>query len=275
MTTSGGGAASSPEDELLSRLYQQITELQAARFAAGYDIAAGLDRYRVWLGERVAGEHSRAEATQLQGSAALRAAVAGTGAGIAAAVIGPVVLRQATQGSTGTGSWTLAAGADEDADQPLAELYHAHYRSLVRLARLLVGDVATAEEVVQDSFIALHAAWRRLRDNEKALSYLRQSVVQRSRSALRYRVIVDENAPKPAHDLPTAEQGALTLLARTAVIAALRSLPPQQREALVLRYYGELSEAQIASAMGISQGAVKVHTARAMATLRAALEVER
>src|SRR5215471_2281675 len=163
--------------------------------------------------------------------------------------------------------------AEWDAEQAVTAMYSTHYRSLVRLAALLVRDVATAEEVVQDSFIAMHGAWRRLRDNDKALSYLRQSVVNRSRSVMRHRV-VDKNAPKPAPDMPSAEQGALTLLERTAVVSALRSLPPRQREALVLRYYGDLSEAQIATAMGISRGAVKSHTARAIASLRAVLEME-
>jgi RNA polymerase sigma-70 factor (sigma-E family) len=164
--------------------------------------------------------------------------------------------------------------AEWDAEQAVTAIYSTHYRSLVRLATLLLRDVASAEEVVQDSFIAMHSAWRRLRDNEKALSYLRQSVVNRSRSVLRHRVVVDRNAPKPAPDMPSAEQGALSQLERSAVVDALRTLPARQREALVLRYYGDLSEAQIASAMGISRGAVKSHTARAIASLRAALEME-
>ena len=158
-----------------------------------------------------------------------------------------------------------------DAEQAVTAIYSAHYRSLVRLAVLLVRDVATAEEVVQDSFVAMHSAWRRLRDNEKALSYLRQSVVNRSRSVLRHRAVTDETAPKPAPDLP-AGQDALSLLERSAVIAALRTLPPRQREALVLKYYVGLSEAQIASAMGISRGAVKSHTARGLSSLRAGLD---
>ncbi|HEY1321397.1 MAG TPA: sigma-70 family RNA polymerase sigma factor, partial [Streptosporangiaceae bacterium] len=95
-----------------------------------------------------------------------------------------------------------------------------------------------------------------------------------SRSVLRHRVVVDRNAPKPAPDMPSAEQGAISLLERSAVINALRTLPPRQREALVLKYYADLSEAQIASAMGISRGAVKSHTARAMTSLRAVLETE-
>jgi RNA polymerase sigma-70 factor (sigma-E family) len=164
--------------------------------------------------------------------------------------------------------------ADWDADRAVTALYSTHYRSLVRLAALLVRDVATAEEVVQDSFVAMHGGWRRLRDSEKALSYLRQSVVNRSRSVLRHRVVVDRNAPKPSPDMPSAEHGAIVLLERSAVVSALRTLPPRQREALVLRYYGDMSEAQIADIMGISRGAVKSHTARAMSALRSVLERE-
>ena len=161
-----------------------------------------------------------------------------------------------------------------DADRLVTEIYHGEYKSLVRLAVLLVHDVQTAEEVVQDAFEAMHTAWRRLREKEKALSYLRQAVVNRSRSVLRHRTVVDRNAPKPAPDEPSAEHGALALIERSAVIAALRTLPDRQREAVVLRYYADLSEADIAATMGISRGAVKSHTARAMAALKSILELE-
>ncbi len=164
------------------------------------------------------------------------------------------------------------AAVEWDADRAVTAIYSEHYRSLVRLAAFLVRDTATAEEVVQDSFVAMHGAWRRLRDTDKALSYLRQSVVNRSRSVLRHRMVVNKNTPKPPPDMPSAEHGAIIQLERSAVVSALRALPDRQREALVLRYYGDLSEAQIASVMGISRGAVKSHTARAMAALRAVLE---
>ena len=167
---------------------------------------------------------------------------------------------------------TSGAVVEWDADRAVTAIYSEHYRSLVRLAAFLVRDNATAEEVVQDSFVAMHGAWRRLRDTDKALSYLRQSVVNRSRSVLRHRMVVDKNTPKPPPDMPSAEHGAIIQLERSAVVAALRALPERQREALVLRYYGDLSEAQIASVMGISRGAVKSHTARAMAALRVVLE---
>ena len=99
-------------------------------------------------------------------------------------------------------------------------------------------------------------------------------IEEKSRSVLRHRVVVDKNAPKPPPQAPSAEQGAITELERSAVVAALRKLPDRQREALVLRYYGDLTEAQIAAAMGISRGAVKSHTARGMSSLRAVLEPE-
>jgi RNA polymerase sigma-70 factor (sigma-E family) len=164
-------------------------------------------------------------------------------------------------------------GIDWDADRAVTELYSAHYLPLVRLAALLIRDVAAAEEVVQDSFVALHSRWRRLCDGDKALFYLRRSVVKRSRSVLRHRVAGDRNAPESPGDVANAEHGVTVLLERSAFVAALRALPPRQREALVLRYYGDMSEAQIASVMGISRGSVKTHTASAMSALRSILEV--
>jgi RNA polymerase sigma-70 factor (sigma-E family) len=181
---------------------------------------------------------------------------------------GPIDAALIESALAGTG--VIAAAQNPDA--AITALFGAHYRPLVRLAVLLVHDVATAEEVVQDSFVALHSGLHRLRDNEKALAYLRTAVVNRSRSVLRHRVVVDRNAPKPPPDMPSAEHGALALLERSAVVSALRKLPVRQREVVVLRFYGDLSEAQIASTMGITRGAVKSHTSRAMSALRSVLE---
>jgi RNA polymerase sigma-70 factor (sigma-E family) len=157
------------------------------------------------------------------------------------------------------------------ADEAVTALYHAHYAMLVRTAALLVGDLATAEDVVQDCFIAMHRAWWRLRDTSKALPYLRRAVINRSRSVLRHRVVVDRHLPQLAPQLPSAEDSALAGMERSSVPAALRALPIRQREVVVLRYYADLSEAQIAAALGISKGAVKSHAARAKDTLRAVL----
>jgi RNA polymerase sigma-70 factor (sigma-E family) len=160
------------------------------------------------------------------------------------------------------------------ADLEVTKLYSLHYRALVRLAVLLVRDVPTAEDVVQDAFVAMDGGWQRLRDANSALAYLRQAVVNRSRSVLRHRTVVDKNLQQPPPDMPSAEHDALMLLERSAVVAALRKLPGRQREAIVLRYYADLSEAEVAAAMGISRGAVKSHTARGMAALRAELGQE-
>jgi len=187
---------------------------------------------------------------------------------VAATTLGRVTAEPRRDTSASNGSRII------DADAAITEIYGLHYRSLVRLATLLVHDISTAEEVVQDSFVALHAGMHRLRDSEKTLSYLRAAVVNRSRSVLRHRIVVDRNAPKPAPDMPSAEHGALTLIERSSVVAALRSLPERQREVVVLRFYGDLSEAQIAGAMGITRGAVKSHTSRAMSALRSVLERE-
>lgn len=154
------------------------------------------------------------------------------------------------------------------ADEALVLLYRAHYRELVRLATLLLRNQESAEEVVQDAFVAMHGSWRRLRDPDKALPYLRQTVVNRSRSALRRRSVAERYVAPPLPDAPSAEQGAIGLLTRDEVMRALATLPTRQREALVLRYYADLSEAQIAHAMGISAGAVKSHSSRGIAALR-------
>lgn len=157
-------------------------------------------------------------------------------------------------------------------DEAVTHLYAAHYRSLVRLAALLLRDTAVAEEVTQDAFVSLHRSWRRLTDPDRALAYLRQSVVNGARSALRRRAVADRLAAPAAADAASAEQGALLALEHQEVLAALRSLPQRQREVLVLRYYVDLAEADIAEALGISRGAVKSHASRGMAALRTALE---
>jgi RNA polymerase sigma factor (sigma-70 family) len=248
MNTGRRWMASLSEDELLPRLYQQLTERQAAQFAPEYDMAAGLDRYRAWLGEHAAGEHSRPEATQLQDSTAPQAR-------------------------------TPAARADWNTAQAMmTALYREHYSSLRFLTDLLVDDYDTATEIVEDAFNDLHASWRSLPDSDHALPYLRRSVVNRSRSVLQHREIMDKIALKHAPDL-SAGHKPLTRLERADLTAALQALPPRQREAMALRYHdlfasSVLSDAQIASAMGISIRAVKRHAKRAESTLRAVLKTE-
>jgi DNA-directed RNA polymerase specialized sigma24 family protein len=170
-------------------------------------------------------------------------------------------------------SQVVDASSDQgwDADHAVTTLYSLHYRSLVRLAAVLVRDLSASEQIVQDSFVAMHTAWRRLADSDRALSFLRRAVVSRSRSVQLHGVIAGKLAPTMAHEIPGAAHEGITLLEGFALVAMLQTLPPRQREVLVLRYYADLSEAQIASAVGIRKGAVERHAARAMSTLHAEL----
>ena len=161
------------------------------------------------------------------------------------------------------------------ADELLTTLYTTHYRELVRLAAFLTGDRDNAEEVVQDAYVKMHASWRRVRELDKAEAYLRTTVVNLSRSRLRHRQVTQKHQPAPLGDAASAETLAMEHAQRELVLEALHALPRRQREAVVLRYYGDLSEAQTAEAMGCSTGAVKSHTSRAMAALRPLLEGQR
>jgi len=155
-----------------------------------------------------------------------------------------------------------------DADAAVEQLYAAHWRQLVRLAVLLVHDQAAAEDVVQDAFVALHGRWSRLRDPDRAMAYLRQAVVNRSRSALRHRVVVERYARTAPHDDVVVEAPVKAGSRRDAVREALLHLSERQREVLVLRHYLDWSEAQIADALQISPGAVKTHAHRGSRALR-------
>jgi RNA polymerase sigma-70 factor (sigma-E family) len=165
-----------------------------------------------------------------------------------------------------TGTTTAAVSASE----ALAGLYSQHYVALVRLAVVLLWDKPAAEKVVQDAFVAMHR--RRLRDPDKALAHLRRAVMNGCWSVWRHRAVEGRNAPRAAGDMPSAEHRAMLHPELSTVAAALGTLPRRQREAVILRYYADLSEAETAAAMGISQGAVKTHTFRGLTALRGKLE---
>ncbi len=167
-----------------------------------------------------------------------------------------------------------------EADSALTQLYAAHWHSLVRLSWLLVRDQQVAEEMVQDAFVAMHSRWSQLRDQERALAYLRRCVVNSSRSALRHRTVENrylraETSARTADGMtsePSAETRALEHATGDRLVTALGRLPRRQREVLTLRYYLDLSEAQIADALRISTGSVKAHAHRGLAGLRSDVE---
>jgi RNA polymerase sigma-70 factor (sigma-E family) len=150
------------------------------------------------------------------------------------------------------------------APKTLADLYAEHRMRLVRLAILLVDEMSTAEDVVQEAFAGLHRNWGRLRDEYAAIGYLRTAVVNGSRSVLRRRRTARDYVPPHQVNARSAESLAMLSVEHQAVVDALGGLAPRQREVLVLRYYGGLSEAEIAEATGISKGAVKSTASRAL-----------
>jgi RNA polymerase sigma-70 factor (sigma-E family) len=166
---------------------------------------------------------------------------------------------------------TGSTRADDAAPVTIDDLYRSHRMGMVRLAILLVDDVASAEDVVQEAFAGLYRHWSGLRDRAAAIGYLRAAVVNGSRSMLRRRRTARAYVPPDAGTARSAESLAMMSAEHRAVVAALAELPARQREVLVLRYYGGLSEAEIAEATGLSKGTIKSTASRAIAKLSLAM----
>ncbi|MFM6848539.1 MAG: SigE family RNA polymerase sigma factor [Terrabacter sp.] len=159
---------------------------------------------------------------------------------------------------------------DLDASTIVSELFSAHHRRLVGLASLLVDDRQAAEDLVQDAFAALHRHWHRLRDPNAAVGYLNRAVVNGGRDSLRRGRRAQRATlrlvPRP-EALASAEQGAISHHESAALWAGVTALPRRQRQVLVLRYYLDQSEAEIAETLGITRGSVKQHASRGLAAL--------
>lgn len=162
-----------------------------------------------------------------------------------------------------------------DADEALRELFRSEYRPLLRLVALLVDDQGAAEDLVQEAFARLHRSWASIRDLDAAPAWLRSTALNLARSGLRRRLVARRARPALLPDAASAESLALLDDDRRAVIEALRTLSARQREVLVLRYWSDASEAEIAALLGVSAGSVKTHAHRGLLALRAALEDRR
>jgi RNA polymerase sigma-70 factor (sigma-E family) len=151
----------------------------------------------------------------------------------------------------------------------VATLFREHHGELVRLAVLMVGDLPTAEDVVQDAYAGLHKRWSEIAAPDAVLPYVRASVLNGCRSALRRRGLARRVGAAHRDEPPakSAESEVILSEDRREVLAALVRLPRRRREVLVLRYYLGLSEAEIAAVLAISPGTVKSTAARALAAL--------
>ena len=158
----------------------------------------------------------------------------------------------------------------------VASLFLAHHRRLVGLAALLVDDRETAEDVVQEAFVNLHRRWSHLRDQRLAVSYLNRAVVNGGRDRLRHgrrsAVLLPRMVPVPEYR-HSAEQDAVRHEEADRLWKAITALPYRQRQVLVLRYYLDLSEAEIADTLEVSRGSVKKHASRGLAALARSVEV--
>lgn len=158
------------------------------------------------------------------------------------------------------------ASGGQRAESLVASLYETHALALTMLAHVMLGDKASAEDVVQDAFFGLYRNWARLSDPSMALPYLRRSVLNGCKSVLRWRRV---RASRALHE-PAAASPESAVLAdeeQQSVLHAIRRLPARQREALILRFYLLEPEAEVARVMGISPSTVRSTTHRALTAL--------
>ncbi len=156
----------------------------------------------------------------------------------------------------------------------LEALFRAHASPLLRLAVVLTGDHALAEELVQEAFVRLHRAPKPPAAGAER-AYLRRTVINLSHGHHRHLQVVRRHATDPAPDREAAELDALRRDEGRLVVDAIRSLPTRQRDCIVLRFYEDLTDTEIAAALGLSPGSVKTHLHRARTTLADRLEALR
>jgi RNA polymerase sigma-70 factor (sigma-E family) len=176
-----------------------------------------------------------------------------------------------------TAGMTEGPGPDSHRAQPLqagghatatvTDLFREHHLELVRLALVMVGDQATAEDAVQDAFERLHRRWHGLREPSKGLAYVRSSVLNRCRSIQRRSAVARKHAPELVEPTTASADAATVSDDRGELSTALRLLPNRQREVLVLRYYLDLDVAEIAAILRIGPASVRSTCSRGLAAL--------
>ena len=163
----------------------------------------------------------------------------------------------------------VARGASIDFD----ELYQQQWWPMLRLATGLVDQPAAAEDVVQDAFASLYRKRDSIRNPQAAVGYLRTSVVNGSRNALRRRIVARKYLQVVGEGTVEGADHTTVLTAEHQLVrAAFAQLPDRQREVLTLRYLAELTDPEIAEATGLSLGGVRSASSRALAALRTSLE---
>ena len=154
----------------------------------------------------------------------------------------------------------------------LVELYRAYAGDLFEMLWVFVGDRATAEDLVQEAFLRLHRAWPRIERGDAVRAYLRSIAFNLARSGFRRRLVALRHRPAAAPHAASPEVDVVPREDQQEVAAALRTLPARQRQCVVLRYWTELGDREIAAELGISVNSVKTHLRRGLAAMEKQLE---
>jgi RNA polymerase sigma-70 factor (sigma-E family) len=153
-------------------------------------------------------------------------------------------------------------------EQEFAELFRASWARLYRLAYAVSGDGAAAEDDLQNAFAKVYAQWARVRRADHPEAYVRRMVLNEVLGGRRNGFLKRERPHQHVEPPGSVASPEDAVVAHDAIWSAVRSLPPRQRAVVVLRYYEDLSEAEIAEALGCSRGTVKSQASAAIAALR-------
>lgn len=184
-----------------------------------------------------------------------------------------MVFEGAATGRSGWGGMSVMDRSRPSRDEAVAELFDRHYAPMCRLAYVILGDSAMAEEIVMEALLKTFTGWNRLRDVDRIDAYLRRAVVNLCRSKIRRKVIearvnsaIHHRDERKAPDWDPERHETSRLVWRAVV-----ELPERQRATVVLRYFEDLPEAEIAEILNCSVGTVKSQLSKARAKLEAAL----
>lgn len=173
--------------------------------------------------------------------------------------------------STGASAGVVLRALPEvrrDREGAVRGLYEAHYAELVRFATFIMGNAQAAEDLTQEAFMRVYDAWDRLDDPERALAYLRATIVNLSRGRHRRHLVAERKPPPHLVAVPSAEDDAMGQVGRSAVLAAVSALPGRQRACVVMRHWLRMTEGEIAATLDLSIGSVRTHNKRGIQALQ-------
>ena len=155
-----------------------------------------------------------------------------------------------------------------DREAAVRALYEERHAEIVRFATFIMGDVHAAEDATQEAFMRVYDAWDRLTDPERAVAYLRATIVNLSRGRHRHRLVAERNQQPRLVAVPSAEDDAMGRVGRKAVLEAVSSLPTRQRACVVMRHWLRMTEGEIAATLDVSIGSVRTHNKRGVEALQ-------